>query len=260
MKRFFSRRRRRTVRKKPSRRFTAACLSLGLATAWGNSASADATLRVDIAPQQTLSKALIYYGNNISTGVLRSLGTLPGGQTSTIFQTIATEEVPFEGNWTWDPDSYGPGSNKPAFYAVIGLYSGDAGPGVSISFPNQDPIDALATWSSIFERQDLSIPSSFRFTEQEVVDGLTNTTQSQDFPPLVIADRLHSLLAIYGEPNGYMGGPLATEYGQTATMVNFSNASFGGTVNVSLVPEPAACLLLVSAAGIVSIGFRSRRS
>jgi hypothetical protein len=259
MRMFFTRRRKVTLPKvKPKRRLKAACLTLGLATAWGGEAVADATLKIEITPQQTLTNALVYYGNNISTGVLRSLGTLPGGQTSTVFHTFIANQVPFEESWSWTADSYVPGlGHQPAVYAVIGLYEGAEGTGVSVSFSNDDPITAMATWSSIFDRDDQI--TAYRYTEASIVDYLQEIDFFPNYPQVVQESEVKRFLESYSSNSRpYLHSELATEYGQSATLVNFSDAAFGGTVIVQLVPEPATWCFIVGVAGIGLARWRRR--
>ena len=80
------RRRRRRLRK-----LKAACLSLGLATAWGGAASADTVLRVEVTPAVTLTNAVVVYGNNVSTEIYIPIGTAPAGQTTAWIHTLTDE-------------------------------------------------------------------------------------------------------------------------------------------------------------------------
>ena len=109
MKKFFTRRIKRGAKSRQSRRgFKFACLALGLVTAWGDEATADATLKLEVSPQQTLTNAFVLYGNNVSTGVIRSLGTIPGGQTTTFDHTFIDECFPTATGYVTPPRT-GPG-------------------------------------------------------------------------------------------------------------------------------------------------------
>jgi hypothetical protein len=217
---------------------------------------ADATLKVEVTPEQTITNALIYYGNNISTGVLRSLGLIPGGQTSTFFETFTPNSV--DPDWTWDAASYTshPDQNKPAFWAMIGVYQGDTGPGVTVSFPNAGPIIGGATWASVFQQPIM--PSDYQFEETAIINDLMTAAPHPNFPTIIVTQYVRTLLEVYGEPEAFAGGPLATDYGDTAVLVNFSDAAFGGTAIASLVPEPTTWLIIVGSAGVAT-GIRRRQ-
>jgi hypothetical protein len=208
----------------------AGCLALGMATAWGGEARSDVILQVSATPATTLTNAFVYYGNNASTAYLRSLGTLPGGQTTTLVDVIPTNTEP---SWWGDPDAYASGAS----YVIIGMYDEGGSPGVAISFPNDAPITTPKQWAEVFES---SWNHGYDYSEAEIIGYL----QAADYAEL---DRF---LYNYGDVKRTRNGhPCATEYGNQATLVNFSDPTFGGVVTVTLVPEPAAWVLLVTTAG-----------
>jgi hypothetical protein len=233
-------------------------LVLGLATAWGMEAHADATLKLELTPEQTLTNALVMYGNNVSTAFSVLLGTVPGGTTTTFFHTLRDSEISYC-DWVCDPQSYLPSGNKSSFYAVIGLYEGAAGTSVTVSFPNDDPIVDSATWDSIFQSDSAPV-SDYRFPKPTIISDLLAAAPNPLYPEFVITEHVQRMLEIYGEPDAYMGGPIATDYGSTAVLVNFSEASFGGTAYAQLLPEPASWLLMVGGAGVACATCRRRDS
>ena len=257
MRKFFARRRRDTNGPKKRRhKLKTAGLALGLATAWGAETRADARLQLELTPQQTLTNAMVMYGNNVSTPFSVLLGTVPGGVTSTFFHNLRASEI-LQCDWVCDPASYLPGGNKPSFYAVIGLYEGVDGTGVAVSFPNDDPIVSMATWESIFQSPSAPV-ADYRFAKPTIFSDLLAAATHPMFPEFVVTQHVERMLEIYGEPDAYMGGPIATQYRSKAVLVNFSDASFGGMAFARLVPEPASWILLLSSAG-VAFGGRRRR-
>jgi hypothetical protein len=223
---------------------------MGLATAWGGNAVADATLKLEVSPQQTLTNAFVLYGNNVSTGVIRSLGTILGGETTTFYHSLIVDQIP-NCDWVCDPASYvvPPGDDSPfnpyPRYALIGLYQGDDGPGITVSFPNNDPIVNMSPWSSLFES---STVSSFNFAESDVIDDLSNVLPNVAF----------DLLTVYLRSGSFIPTSIGTPYGSTAVLVNFSDATFGGAAIATLVPEPASFVLLIGTVGIALTTYRRR--
>jgi hypothetical protein len=256
MRKFFTRRRpNASGPKKRRRKLRTAGLALGLVTAWGSESLADARLKLELTPEQTLTNALVMYGNNVSTAFSVLLGTVPGGVTTTYFHDMRDSEI-VGCDWVCDPESYLPGGNKASFYAVIGLYEGAEGTGVTVSFPNDDSIVNMETWESTFQHP--SAPSFYRFEKPTIISDLLAAAPHPMFPKHVITEHVEEMLEAYGEPDAYLGGPIATDYGTNAVLVNFSEAAFGGTAFAELVPEPASWMLLVSAAGM-AIGIGRRR-
>lgn len=257
MRRFYSQLRSRLARKSTSNRgLNAACVSLGLATAWGGEAAADVTFKLTLAPEQTLTNAVVFYGNNRTSGTLQSLGTIPGGQTTTIFQTLSPG--PRGSTVATEPEYYDPalGFATP-YYVVIGLHQGESGPRASVSFPNDEPIVSGLNWTETFESP--TIPASLHVAEEELISDLINGHVDPRFPGRFVADAARNLAQWYGGPS-FVDGRLSSPYGgHTAVFVDFgSNTSFGGTAVIELVPEPATWCLLVSMAGTFVMSRRRR--
>ena len=74
-----------------AKKLQAACMAACLATAWGgvDEANADVTFTGSITPNQTVTNAHVYYGNNVSTAAIRPLGTLPANETTSFTHTFA---------------------------------------------------------------------------------------------------------------------------------------------------------------------------
>jgi hypothetical protein len=247
MRKFFPKRRiGLSKRKRHKRPLKAACLSLTLATAWGYEAAAEVTFKLTIAPEQTLTNAVVFYGNNRTSGALRSLGTIPGGQTSTIFHTLSPG--PRGSTPATEPEYYDPalGSASP-YFVIIGLHQGEAGHSAIVSFPNDDPVQLMESWEEIFESPAIS--ATYHVTEQALIDDLVDGHPLPQNPDVYVADGARRFSEWYGGIPGVANGRLSTPFGQSATLVHFSDASFGGIAIVDLIPEPATWFLLVSAAG-----------
>lgn len=186
---------------------------MGMVTAWGTEAVADTIpVRLSMTPEITLLNAHVLYGNNYSSGDLRSLGTIPEGLTSSFDHTVDDTFVA-----------------TPPTFAVVGLYDTGDVVGIAVSLRNNELIDN-ASWISVFGNNP--------FTEAEVIAELQ-------------AGRAGSFLRQYGHPTYLSGWTSAIDFGGTGTLANFSEATFGGTVSVNVVPEPASFALVVSAMGIV---------
>jgi hypothetical protein len=201
------------------------CLALGMATAWGAPAQGDVISLVSVTPATTINKAYLYYGNNISTADIMSLGTLPGGQTTTFSHT--------DFYWEDYPNAYTEENGHYPWYTLIGLYGDPNHPGVAISFPNDNPITLPLSWPQIFETTQHDY---WNYTEAEVID-LVNRGSPGGF------------LYTYGDDYIFDHPPCGTEYGHEGTIVCFSDPTFGGVITVDIVPEPAAWALLIGLAG-----------
>ena len=205
----------------------AGCLALGMATAWGGEARGSMYLNIAADATQTIDNVYVLYGIGYSGQGLQSLGTLPIGHS-----TFALEV----------PD----GSYRP-YYTMIGLLPEGASTGVAVSFPN--PVTMPASWADVFESGPISY---YNRSEAEVV-GYVENASNNPYPLL-------GFLSHYGDPTfGLDNPPLATELGQTATLVGFSAPSAVGSVTVDIgsqplqasVPEPATWILFVGMAGSV---------
>ncbi|MBN2023600.1 MAG: hypothetical protein JW809_12515 [Pirellulales bacterium] len=212
----------------------AGCVALGMATAWGGQADAGVMSLVSITPEVDLTHAFVYYGNNVTSGMIKSLGDLPGGQTTTVSQTGFIVDF---------PQHYDETNGHRPTYAVIALYDEGGSPGVAISFPNDDPIAMNRSWDDIFR---YSYYPGAGYDEEEVVNSLL---QSENEDPS--GGPLDWFLCFAMSDSTATGDHCATEYGQQATLICFSNATFGGTVTVDVVPipEPAAWVLVIGMAG-----------
>jgi hypothetical protein len=243
MRKFFKRRRRENnvAKKKRHRKLRTAGLALGLATAWGAETQADVTLRLELTPQQTLTNAYVLYNNNVSTGLFKFLGIVPGGQTTVFLHELRDGEV--LSDWQSQPESYTSSGNYPAVYSIIALYGSGPETGVTVSFPNDDVVTQGKTWDELFNPAP-----PFGYDRADIISDLqTNVPPYEAF----------SLLDDYTKYPPY-STLLNTEYGSYATLVNFSTATFGGTALARVLPEPAGWILFVSAAG-VACALRRRR-
>jgi hypothetical protein len=193
----------------------AGCLALGMATAWGGEARGDVILSVSATPTTRIYDAFVYYGVGVHSIVnIQSLGILEAGTTTNL-----SYPLPGEVNDYWSS------------YVLIGLYDAGGSEGMVISFPNDDPIMAQQEWADVFPRGY----SPGYYTES------------------LLIDEVHQAVAGNAQTLGwdlyYLSGFCGKEMGQQSTLLRFSEASDGGFATVSIVPEPAAWILLIGAAG-----------
>jgi hypothetical protein len=223
IERWIARRKRPVRRARKRARLFAACLTLGLASAWGPRATA-VTVHLSVTPTQTLTDAyVVYILKNSSSLFPFPLGTIPAGQ-ATIFDT----EFPFLTAEDFSPLPLG--SFFDPGYVVIGVHGPDENPGFSFAFASDSPITNGDTWETLFDR------SGGEVSEAEVVanyrlqggEGAKYWTQA------------------YWEL-------LVVPFGQQSTMIDFSAATFGGTA-IAYVPEPSTWVMACSAAGIFAFG------
>jgi hypothetical protein len=221
-------------RQRWKRGIQAGCLALGMATAWGGEASGSVYLNVSLDAEQTITNAYIYYGVGYSSTRLQSLGTINAG--------ASTLSIELPDNTVYRN-----------YYVLVGLYDDEGTTGVAISFSSDDPIEASASWDDIFT----STNGYIGFSESEFVDLIY--AQGGWSGHYLASERLASFLAFYGDASwGSSNTPCATLFGETATLVCFSNASYGGSVTIDLdseplqsatVPEPATSILFVGLIG-----------
>ncbi len=232
-----SRKKLQSIRRRHGKKFKAACLSLGLATAWGGEVQADLTLQVSVTPTRTLSNAFIYYGNNLSTGRFLPLGTLSENETSVFTHLFSEQDSRHE--FMDDIEKILPKNDKVPGYFIAGLYDEDGTPGMTLSFPNTSVIDSGLSWNDVF-------PS---FTEQGIVDNVLAGAGS--------FSTLSGFVSEYGD-NSYLedDGPLPTPYGQQSYLASFSAASPSGTAIVTVVPEPSGMALIATGAGALLFSIR----
>jgi hypothetical protein len=222
------------ARKKLRQRLKAAALAIGLATAWGGEANAEVLLQLDISPTRTLRDAYVYYANNISSARFISLGTLPENETSTFYHLL-------DGQFDDAPQKLLPTSDRPNVgYWVIGVYDEENASGIGVSFRNETVVSEGTPWSSVF----------FGPNEQTIAGALT-TSSFLDFT-------FRSFIDMYGNPSYTPSAKLPTHYGEYSTLVNFSDATYGGTAIARIVPEPSS-IILVGAAGVFLVGGVLRR-
>ena len=225
----------RSWKKRSGKKLKAACLAIGLASAWGGEAeAADLTLRLEVEPVVTLTDAVVFYFNGVTSGDWRFLGTLPEGVTSTFTHTLVPKG-PFQPQDFLDTES----SLKPG-YIVTGLYDDGGQPGVSVSFPDTGPIVAMQTWDEAFAPID---PFDGLFSEADIVSILSVGGVPNDF----LNDFARTFDASQGQWFRYLSAPVNTQ----ATLVQFSDATFGGTTTLTAVPEPSSFVLIC----LASLGF-----
>jgi hypothetical protein len=213
------------------KKLQAACMAACLATAWGGAdqASADVTFTGTITPNQTVTNAHIYYGNNVSTAAMRPLGTLPANQTTSFTHTLVA--APDVAAWTTDPNAYVGDRFLPSGYVILGLVGPQAEPSVLVSMPDDGAITGGKTWPQLFE-----VGFPLDFPEAEVIADLASTPASYSINQSYFLD-------VRWFP--YWSRDITgTDYGQPATLVSFSTAGFAGTSRVELVPEPASLAIV----------------
>jgi hypothetical protein len=203
-------------------RLFAACLTVGLASAWGSTATA-VTVHLSVTPTQTLTDAyVVYILKNSSSLADFPLGTIPGGET-TIFDT----DFPFLSAEDFSP--LPPGEYFEPGYVVIGVHGPEENPGFSFAFANDAPITSGDTWETLFDNSggevsEADVVANYRLS----VDGAKNLTIA--FWELLVVP-----------------------FGQPSTMIDFSAATFGGTA-IAYVPEPSTWVLACTAAGVFAFG------
>ncbi len=216
---------RRERRGKRLRKLKAACLSLGLATAWGVEAQADTMVSIDLAPTVSLQDAVVVFGNNVSTATGFYLGDIPYGITTNIVKRFES------GDWRYEfineREYLVNGSSPNVGYALLAAYDDDGTPGVVVSCPDDGPVVAMQEWADIF----------WNITEAQALDGLSHGYADTRF-------------------GNYYSDIMNTDYGTQATLVSFSTAADVGTITVTVVPEPATWGLVAGAVGIAALARR----
>jgi hypothetical protein len=194
----------------------AGCLALGMATAWGGEARSDVIMHVESNVNRTIYDAYVCYGiGQNSTAKVQSLGTLTSGfidQKYTLPGEVSDYTGYYDGN-----------------FVFTGLFDDQGREGAAVSFPDTGVIDAHSDW--VFGTY---------YTEPVLIDNIHKRST--------------------GDTSEWLGWNLiemryarecGTPFGQTAHVACFSQATDGGAVKISIeaVPEPAAWVLLVGAAG-----------
>lgn len=228
MRIFFKRQAARKSRSKRGRKkFLGACLSATLATAWAGTADSK-DIHVTILPTVTMHSAwLVFHYSNASPDFLY-LGTLSGNETNA-FNYYNIPDTQF------DPSN----SGIPTGYEFIGAHVGEDPTGLAVGFPSDSPIQQGQSFSDAFP----PVPG-ITFNEADLLVSITHNHYGDYL--------FDEFLSIYLSQ-------LSTPYGVQGTIVNFTGASFGGTIDVDVVPEPASWILLVSAAGMSTVLARGRR-
>lgn len=232
----------KTLRRRRSnrlRKLRAACLSLGLATAWGGSASADVTVLLTVTPSVTLTDAVVVFGNNVSTESYFPIGDLPAGQTTTLRHTLTGEFEDAPEKLAVDVDAPFTG-----YYLAAG-YERDDAQGVVLAFRDDAVVTAGHEWADLFLVQD-SYSSYHNVIESEMLAALANGQ---------VLDNLSSYARSGDGPSWNTNANLLnTPYGETSVLVGFSTATALGSMTVSIVPEPAAFAIVACALGVWSVG------
>jgi hypothetical protein len=202
-----------------------ACLAVGLATAWTSPAEA-AVVHLEVSPAADLSQGYVLYNNYVPNSsfsiALFALGNLSGGQTA-----VFNHDIP---SWT-DENVQGPGAG----YMVFALHGEPGSQGISLGFADDSLVTSGGSWDSFIA--STYGPNGYT-PEQFIVDHWGENfvrTLSISFPQ-----------------------ELRRPFGVTATLVNMSDAVYGGTA-IATVPEPGCCTLLVTGAGLLLAYARRRR-
>ena len=204
-------------------RAAAACLTVSLATAWQSPAEA-VTVHLEVTPSEDVFQAYALYSNYV-------LNSSPGGRFFALGDLAAGVTAEFDHDipdWT-DEEVLGP----TAGYTVVALHGPPENRGISLSMFDDSLITSGGTWESFLADSGYNPVS----TEQEIVNAWSLDQAYHLFTGLRFEIRL--------------------PFGVTATMVNLSDAAFGGTA-IATVPEPGTWILLVAGAGILLVARRSR--
>jgi hypothetical protein len=202
--------------------FAAACLVIGLATAWAGQSAAtpvDDSLTLTATPSLNIYDVYFFYsaGGPLTTDTYTFLGNLTGGVNNTInFSALE------------------PGSDPGTFvYGLIGVY--DVGNQlVTVGVNSAEAANLTAT--------PVSFSSAFSnpYTESQIAAA-------------VIANNVAPLDRFFLSSPDYAA--TTQPVGTSGEFFNFSNASPGGTFTVSASPEPATLSLL----GLGALGLWYRR-
>jgi hypothetical protein len=241
--------------KRAKKRLFGACLSASLATAWGGSADA-ATIHLSVSPTEALSSTYALYRYKVGVSAFYqtfSLGSLLAGKT-TVFDHDVPDYVV---------------TSELAGYAIVGLHGNPGSQGVSVSFIDDSPIQNHTAFATLF-------PPYPGFNEQTLIDFLPT-------------DGGGGWASTFVDVNNN-GNLVILPYESQATIVNFTDPTFGGVAFATLkpaahpfapglaiaavhandhahlpslvssplaVPEPASLILFVTGAGVVTaVGLR----
>jgi hypothetical protein len=217
-----------------ARGLKAACLAVGLVTAWGGQANAGPSqstnqIQLTITPSNNLTHVFFIYGGNGTTLQVLSVTPLPDlvGGTSTT-DTISVGTVPF----------------RPAGYTIIGLYD--------------ETNKLLSIGMSPTEANRIAGTTSF--SNEFMVFGTSPPVlySESDIASLLLSNDTAGLTSFIGRAfNGFMEIPV----GGSGELVNFSNAANGGSMTADfVVPEPSPFFLASIGALALLTAHRRRKS
>jgi hypothetical protein len=198
----------------------AACLAVGLATAWGMQADAQVSqIQLTITPSNNLSHVYFLYGTGVTSLVVSTVQALPnlvaGVSTTLTLSVNTTTEFPA--------------------YAVIGLYD-ETNKLLTLGLPTYEATNVVG-------KKDFNTEFS-PDTEDAVASSLlsNDTTAVMNF--------------FHGPPYFYF---LDIGISETGELVNFSSGTDGGSVTaVVAVPEPSPALL-AGIGALAILAFHGRR-
>ncbi|CAK9037484.1 TPR repeat-containing protein Synpcc7942_0270 [Durusdinium trenchii] len=235
--------------RRPRTLATATCLALGLTTAWGGEAEADITFKVEVTPAHDLMDAFVYFGNNATGGIVRSLGPLEANSTHSFIYRFDED-----GYWSdlATPEYYQHSGRFEVGFALGGLYERGDDFGITLSFPNNDAEANQTSWDSLFDFPTHAIRN---YGEQDIVARYLNALGSP-FDPWYsseVANNYYTYTSLYGDhsdPDNFRDSQYVTPYGTEATLISFRDTRFAGTAIVSIVPEPQSVFYVVAFAGM----------
>jgi hypothetical protein len=207
-----------------SKGLKAACLAVGLASAWGAAAPAQAdSITVTTTPTKSLTHVYFLYGSN-SSGI---------GQDATL-TSLPDITLPSDPCQTGCNISATPPSGGGNVFSVMGLY----GPGVlTIGLTDLQAANVIATPTS-FEAE---FPG---FSESTIATALANNDTAT----------LRSFFL-----SGNVQQKAAISFQGSGELINFSNSTDGGPVSAMFTPVPEPSTLSLLAVGLVGAGATARR-
>jgi len=210
-----------------------------------SSAQVTNTVTISIDPTATLNDLYFLYAQGDVSRAFALAGTAPAGVTTTI---------------TFDADIPFPIPGVP-YFSVIGVYGQPTGPaGIIVGLDPTDAQNLIANGTSFTDAFSSWTPF---FSESDLVSGMENPNSSG--ADGFAGSEIVANFADIPEQQDPALFPLLNLTGSTAsTLVAFSNAAAGGSLDVSVqpvgqqsVPEPVTSWLL--GAGVFALG-AARRS
>ena len=244
--------------------FKAACLSLGLATAWAAPLQAD-TIEGTVTSTLGMSNAYLLYAAtnpNSSTQGSPSEGSF-AERIGTVDPSVPT---PYSFNLPVLESFFGEGdaTYSPTHYTIVGVYNRsdtalDDGASVSIAFDSTFTnvlgttfVDQFAGFNAFFPIENDGIGVIRQVTERDVQDALQ--LQNSTF----LLNLSHFLFGTFTGVDK-TGLSFTNNIGEPATLYNFSNATVGGSATAFvIVPEPGTASLVFGTM-LVTLLKRSRR-